>query len=479
MTDLAPVQLEAITRANGQRGFAYYMEMGLGKTLTVLTEFRVLKMCREVERLVVICPNSFKSGWDEEMRKHDIQLHRIVYEASRKQRYDQHVRVDPDDGLQAYPLDVLIINYEATRTAKGKKAITDFLGDAEGYLAIDESVKLKNRNAAQTQAIIGKAHKLYPKPGLVSLFKFVRLLSGKPMTQGPHDLWAQMQAIEATQGISYFGWQARFCQMGGWENKQVVGMLNEDLLQQIIAPVSFQAKKKDWLKGLPTKTYTTRRYDLGPVLQLHYDQMEEDFLTYIEGERVAVDVAIAKWEKCSQIQCGFVINDGWAVDIVVPQHNPRALLLCEVLREEVSGKAIVVYRHKHVGVLLHDHLQDGEGGDVAWIHGGMTPEEIDDQKALFDEPCSRVMLLQAEAGKYGHTLIGTPDDPCSTMIFFENSYSLDTRSQLEDRIHRMGAVAESCLYVDLSGSDYDAGITRSLQRKERMFQAVFPEDAAA
>ena len=68
------------------------------------------------------------------------------------------------------------------------------------------------------------------------------------------------------------------------------------------------------------------------------------------------------------------------------------------------------------------------------------------------------MLLQAEAGKYGHTLVGTPDDPCGTMIFFENSYSLDTRSQLEDRIHRIGTVAESCLYVDLSGSDIDARI---------------------
>jgi len=39
----------------------------------------------------------------------------------------------------------------------------------------------------------------------------------------------------------------------------------------------------------------------------------------------------------------------------------------------------------------------------------------------------------------------------------------------------MGAVAESCLYVDLSGSDYDTGVLRALQRKERMFQAVFPE----
>jgi len=60
------------------------------------------------------------------------------------------------------------------------------------------------------------------------------------------------------------------------------------------------------------------------------------------------------------------------------------------------------------------------------------------------------------------------------MIFFENTYSLDTRSQIEDRIHRMGTIAESCLYVDLSGSDIDERITRALQRKENMFQAVFP-----
>jgi hypothetical protein len=457
MTDLAPVQLEAITRANGRRGFAFYMEMGLGKTLTVLTEFKVLRMCGKAEKLVVVCPNSFKSGWDAEALKHRTGLSVMVYRSTRK-------------FAPSKKIDVLVINYEAVRTEKGTQAVIDFVDNKTAYLALDESVKLKNRTAAQTQAIIGKEHKLYPKPGLVKLFEFVRLLSGKPMTQGPHDLWAQMQAIGATQGISYFGWQARFCQMGGWENRQVVGALNEDLLRQIIEPVSFQAKKKDWLQGLPKKAYTTRRYALGPVLQQHYDEMEEDFLTYVQGDRIAVDVAIAKWEKISQIQCGFVLNDGETTAIVEPDQNPRLQLLIDILDEEATGKVVVVYRHRHVGLMLTQHL-----GYVAWIRGQMRPDQIDQEKRRFDEPECRIMLLQAEAGKYGHTLIGTPDDPCSTMIFFENSYSLDTRSQIEDRIHRMGAVAESCLYVDLSGSDYDAGVLRALQRKERMFQTVFPE----
>ena len=108
----------------------------------------------------------------------------------------------------------------------------------------------RRRSSARSQAL--------PEAGLTSLFKFVRLLSGKPMTQGPHDLWAQLTRSRRPRASRYYGWQARFCQLGGWENRQVVGMLNEDMLQKPRQRSSFQAKKKDWLKGLPEKVYTTR-----------------------------------------------------------------------------------------------------------------------------------------------------------------------------------------------------------------------------
>jgi len=458
---LSPVQIEAIVRADGRRGFAYFMEMGLGKTLTVLTEFKVMKRCGAVDRLLVICPNSFKSGWADEIEKHGLGFSYHIYESGKSQH-----------GIGT--ADVLIMNYEAARTGNGSYDIEQFM-QWDTYLALDESIKLKNRTAKQTVAIIGNEHKRHAKRGIASYAKVVRILSGKPMSQGPHDLWAQMKAIRATQDISYFGWQARFCQLGGWENRQVVGTLNEDLLQQIIEPVAFQAKKKDWLPGLPAKAYTTRRYSLGPVLQKHYDQMEQDFLTYLEsGEGISVEVAIAKWEKCSQITCGFAIDeDGDTIEIVSRETNPRLQLLQELVDDEVVSKAVVVYRHRAAGKMLTDGLKLADG--YAWIRGGMTPQEIDAEKKHFDGR-ARIMFLQAEAGKYGHTLIGTKEVPCATMIFFENSYSLDTRSQLEDRIHRMGAIAESCLYVDLSGSDCDARIARALQRKQAMFDQIFERE---
>ena len=59
--------------------------------------------------------------------------------------------------------------------------------------------------------------------------------------------------------------------------------------------------------------------------------------------------------------------------------------------------------------------------------------------------------LQCDAAKYGHTLLGGPaDDKCRTMIFFENSYSADTRDQTSNRI-TTGTNWGIRVYVDMSG----------------------------
>ena len=106
----------------------------------------------------------------------------------------------------------------------------------------------------------------------------------------------------------------------------------------------------------------------------------------------------------------------------------------------------------------------------------MTPEDIQKAKDTFNnDPACRVILVQTRAGKYGHTLLGglSPEDRCSTMIFAENSYSLDDRSQIEDRMHRHGQTADSCLYIDVWGTKLDHRITLALQAKESIAQAVF------
>ena len=75
------------------------------------------------------------------------------------------------------------------------RALQIWAARGHAYLAIDESIQIKGHKSAQTKAI----HKLAqwsPFTGETMLCRYVRILTGRPQTQGPHDLWGQLRAIE-------------------------------------------------------------------------------------------------------------------------------------------------------------------------------------------------------------------------------------------------------------------------------------------
>src|SRR4029077_19290417 len=173
-----------------------------------------------------------------------------------------------------------------------------------------------------------------------------------------------------------------FCVMGGWQNKQVMGVKNAEVLARLMAPVVFQALKADWLPALPRKDFAIRYYEMSGEQAAQYEQMRDEFLLELASEEVVtVHVAVSKYEKLSQIQCGFILNEeGVARELVEPKANPRLLALLETL-EAVEGKAIVIYRHRYTFDILYRH---GGFESPAYIKGGMKPEEIAAQKDRFN-----------------------------------------------------------------------------------------------
>lgn len=474
-TPLAGVQIEALKKSSGLPGYAWYMEMGLGKTLTALAEFDQLAVERTATRMIVVCPNSFKGGWQAEIVKHGFSFNTMVWTASRKmQAYAWAVdgnKPISQGGFSKPP--VLIINYESiradkkTHTSPGLEMLKLFCADKDVMLVIDESIAMKDPRAAQTKAL--KKLVLWPQ------IKRVRLLSGRPSTQGPHDLWAQLHSIMAVRE-SFFQFRNTYCRMGGYQGKEVLGSRNEQELADRMAGYVFKALKVDYLPGLPAQSYTERAYSLGP-LKRHYDEMEQLFLTQVRkmpDERVMAKIVLDQYGKLQQIQCGFIHREdaGEALPLCTDAENPRLQLLLKTLETEISGKVAIVYVHRYVGDQLARVLKDEH---PAWIKGGMKKEEIDQQKDLFNnDPACRVILLQAKASKFGHTLLGDQNglgDHCSTMIFYQNSYSLDDRTQVEARIHRMGQ-KNACLYLDFVGSDMDRHVIGALQRKQSIYDAV-------
>lgn len=478
--DLLDVQQEALRRSTGHFGFAWFMEQGLGKTLTTFAEFLRLLTFREATRLVIVCPNSFKGGWVDDAKKHGIddKFDFFIWEAGNESGLRWWMKQE----YKKPPC--LIVNYESIRAeatkVKGKSGkmvkawklgklgemINEFIAGKNAMIAFDESIKISTHDSAQTMGALL----------VVKDFRYSRILSGKPIKQGPHDLWSQMRAIFQLNGRNYFAFKTAFCKMGGFMMKQVMSAQNEDILSVLIEPHVFRATKTEWT-DLPPKLWPPpRMYKMTPEMQTMYNAMEHEFVLWLnETENVAVDAAITKYIKLAQIQCGWVYKEDGSIHQLVPdERNPRLQMMLEIIDDELTSKAAIVYHHKPV----FDQLLRNLGGveKCAWIRGGMSPAEITEQKRRFNEDKEvRFILLQDDASKYGHTLLGLPEPghQCYTMIFYENNYSLDTRSQTEDRIHRHGQTADSVLYLDLSGTQLDRDCVKALQRKENIFQAVF------
>jgi hypothetical protein len=209
-----------------------------------------------------------------------------------------------------------------------------------------------------------------------------------------------------------------------------------------------------------------------PKQRQMYRQMEQDFLVHLEdGTITAVDQIITQGIKLQQITSGFIKTEtGEVVELVEPKKNPIIIDIKHVLENEISGKLIVVAWNNYIIDALLSELR---GYNPAVIRGRATmTTNVEDEKRRFNEdPDSRVIVLQQRAAKYGHTLLGSRDHPCNTTYFAQNSYSLDDRSQIEDRNHREGQ-HWPVTYIDKVMSDLDFSAITALQRKEDVASAI-------
>lgn len=450
------VQAAALRASAGHYGFGFFMEQGLGKTFTDLEEFRTLVEAGEATRKVVLAPNSFKGGWVDEIDKWGFEFQPHVWESgsSTNASFLKHRYNKPP---------VIIINYEAIRSAITQELLMDWLSQKPSMASSDESIQLKGHDKLQTKAAIQ----------LSKVARYTRLLTGKPIVQGPHDLWGQMRFAKQLENKNYFAFKTAFCKMGGFKMKQVMGAQNEDYLATLIEPHVFRATKADWT-DLPPKVRSNRYYEMSARQRAQFNSMFDDFVLFLEsGEAVTVDAAITKYIKLAQIQAGFIYTEDNRIEwLVEPKDNPRLQLLHEVI-EASPGKVTIPYRHRPVLDMLRTELADLQ---PAYIGGGMSADEVRAEKEKFNnDPNCRAILLQHTAAKYGHTLLGGPEpqNRCSTNIFFENTYSGDDRAQIEDRNHRHGQTADMVSNIDLVGTKLDKAMLEAQERKEGIFQAVF------
>src|SRR5262249_33159039 len=180
------------------------------------------------------------------------------------------------------------------------------------------------------------------------LAKYIRLLSGLPVVQNAFDLWPQLKMLDAKVSRNPFPFKIRYCRMGGWQGKEIIGTQNVEELSGVVEAVSFRALKQQWT-DLPEKLYTLRDYTLSQKQREAYSAMLRELMVVLDSGKAAVTapLAVVQIQKLQQISSGHVYDStGTAIDLVPPEANPKLSLL-EEIGEQTPGKILVFCHFRH------------------------------------------------------------------------------------------------------------------------------------
>lgn len=398
-------------------GFAVLAEMGTGKSACVVYAVDVLKRREGRCKTLIVAPLSVVYNWANEAVKHTDGLRVKLLVGSRWQR---EAALDEE-------ADIYVINYAGIRIMREKLLETDW-----DMVVCDESQNIKNRTAIQSKVcceVGAKAKRRY-------------ILTGTVMTNRPLDVFGQFKFIDTKiLGANYFAFQNRYAIMAtNGAMRFPVKYVNMEELSERIAPWSFRILKSECL-DLPPKVYETRYAEMSEEASRIYKTLKLELAAEIKGgDIVTAPMILTKLLRFSQLTAGFVTTESGEVREVGGADKIKILL--EVL-DEIEGKAVVWVRFNKEREMVAEALRTRGIGFVSLSGEDKAEERQQSIRQFYDDVNCRVFVGQIEAGGTGINLTCA-----STCIYMSNSYSLGTRLQSEDRLHRIGQ-ENKVTYIDI------------------------------
>ena len=460
-------QITALEKSWEKTEYAYFMEMGTGKSKVLVDNMSMLYDKGKINGALIIAPKGVYNNWfTQEIPIHlvsHIQPTMVLWTASTSKTKDKEYQSLFETG---HDLHILIMNVEALSTKKGLEFAAKFMSCHETMLAIDESTTIKNPNAKRTKSIL-----LLGKQA-----KYKRILTGSPVTKSPLDLYTQCGFLNSfLLGFdSFYAFRNRYANMidrnFGGRRVQLIGSYKRlDELAEKLKVFSYRVLKEDCL-DLPEKVYVRREVELTDEQSKAYSTMKSAALALLKGKMATAPHVLTQMMRLQQITCGHLKNDDGTVTNL---KNNRLNELLEVL-EEVEGKVIIWANYIHDIEAIVEAVSKKFGNEsIVQYYGAISSEERQKTIDRFQdrESDARFFVGNPQTGGYGITLTAA-----NTVVYYSNGYDLEKRLQSEDRAHRIGQ-EKSVTYVDLiTPKTVDEKIVKALRSKMNIANEIMDED---
>ena len=462
-------QLTALEKSWNKETYAYFMEMGTGKTKVLIDNMSMLYDKGKIDSALIIAPKGVVKTWyEQELPTHlpdHIENVTILWQSNinKKQQEKLESLFEIETALH-----ILIMNVEALSTEKGVKFAQKFLNSHKVLMAIDESTTIKTPTAKRTKNIIS----------LGRMAKYRRIMTGSPVTKNPLDLYTQCEFLDPwlLDFTSYYAFRNRYAEMETMHLRgrtiQVVSEFkNLGELSDTVKKFSYRVLKEDCL-DLPPKNFIKRHITLTKDQKKVYEQMKKQAISVLNGKVSSTMTVLTQLMRLHQITCGhFTADDGSIQNI----ENNRIKELMEIL-EEIDGKAIIWANYQRdVAEIIKQVIKKYGKGSIVDYYGLTPQDERQDNIRKFQNGAKcRFLVGTPQTGGYGITLT-----KANTVIYYSNGYDLEKRLQSEDRAHRIGQ-KKNVTYIDIICEDtVDEKIVKALRDKINIASEVLGEELKA
>jgi len=446
-------QLDALKDCTDKENWAFFMDMGTGKTKTTIDNLGMLYLKGVIDSALIVAPKSVYAMWEKEIENHlsnQIKTYIQIWNSTKKPKVDLLTNKVSDH------LNILLMNVEAFSTPKGVNGSMMFFNHHnKSAFVIDEATSIKNQKAKRTKSIL----KLAP------LAVVRRILTGSPVTKSPLDLFTQCKFLspQLLGYDSYYAFRSRYAEMHAvytGPNTQIMlpkYYKNLDELERKIKTFSTRVRKEDCL-DIPPKVYEQRKVQLTGKQKEVYDRLKQHAMTILNDSTVSFNNQLTEILRLHQVTNGFVKNDDGVIEEF---NNPKLDELMTVL-EEINGKAIIWANYiKNIEDIKKKIEKEYGKGSCVSMYGATS---VDARKQMCHDfqtnDAVRFFIGNPTVGGYGLTL-----HAASYVIYFSNNYNLEVRLQSEDRAHRIGQT-KNVLYIDIiAEKTVDEKIVSALDKK--------------
>ncbi|MCS4486359.1 DEAD/DEAH box helicase [Staphylococcus americanisciuri] len=424
-------QKYSIDKLIENKRFGLFLDMGLGKTVSTLTAFSLLKLL-DTNKMLVIAPlNVAKDTWADEINKWDHLKHLKVSKilGTPKQRIA---------ALNA-EADIYVTNKENTKWLCNQyKKEWPF-----DMVVVDELSTFKNPSSQRFKAL---------KKKLPLINRFVGL-TGTPSPNSLLDLWAQVYLIDSGERLdkSFTRFRKRFFVPTHQVSDHV---FNWDLragaeaeIYKLIEDVCLSMKAQDYLK-MPERVDTQQVVTLKPKERRLYNELERLYILESEEEgTVVAQNGASLSQKLLQLSNGAVYTD----DEEVRHIHDRKLDKLEEIIEEAQGQPILLfYNFKHDKDRIVKRFDD------------VVTLDDKDYKSKWNDGKAKILLAHPASAGHGLNL----QQGGHIIVWFGLTWSLELYQQANARLYRQGQKHTTIVHHIMTDDTIDQRVFKVLQNKK-------------